>query len=112
MTDDTNPEIDQETAARLATIVGPAPEGCRWTFGVHTVPGWFWSTLLDQSDRPLIGARTLIREDGTVLTLSSNPGIHGFDHTEAVLAEWGDGPFDTNEIIADITRRTPDRNPR
>jgi|SRR5215211_832455 len=79
----------------------------RFTVTEYAVPGWLTVAACDEHGHPYIGSVWRVRDDGLVLTLSSNYGLHGPDETAEVLEELGGAPADPAAIaerISELTR--------
>ena len=112
MTDPHCPPLKGPHAVDAATQLAADLLGTRdgWTWHaepVHGAPRWYavWQTGPDPLDF-LVGGSTYLGPAGLVVTLSSNPAIHGFDQTAQVLNELGLTGLTGDELATEIARRT------
>jgi hypothetical protein len=101
-------EIRCLQAEQLLAIEQPLRPGHVW-YATPYQDGWVCVDAFGSDGLPYVGGRLLMREDGLRVRLSSNPGIHGFGETQAVLAELRTGQVSGESVAAEIERRTRQR---
>lgn len=99
--------VDPERLAQQLSAAQPLPDGDSWVVSAYeNAPGWFVACPHDAMGLPYVGAITLHGPDRRVLELSSNPGVHGFDETAAVIGELADSDLADADLVAEIHART------
>jgi hypothetical protein len=83
----------------------PLQEGDRWQARPFETG---WVEVLPVGHSPYAGGWNLTRQDGAVVSISSNPAIHGTEEIRAVIREIG-ATATPEEIAGEIRKRTANR---
>jgi len=113
MTPDALPSYDAEVEAALVAEAEerfnrerPLQKGDNWRARPFEAG---WVEVVPVGSSPYAGGWYLMREDGAVVSISSNPAIHGDAETREVIREMG-ATATQDEISDEIRRRTASRS--
>jgi hypothetical protein len=104
-------EIRCLQAEQRLAVEQPLRSGHVW-YATPYQDGWVCVDAVGSDGLPYAGGSVLMREDGLTVRLSSNPEIHGFGQTQAVLGELRTGQVSGERVAAEIERRTRQRTTR
>jgi hypothetical protein len=99
--------VDPDALRAQLTRDEPLPDGHKHdVVPYNPVAGWYCVGVSDEHGMTYAGALHLYGPGGRVLRLSSNPGIHDFEHTAQVIAELADSDMTDAQLLDEIFRRT------